>query len=296
VKTTIFALIIAISVAVLSLFQFDRYQKFTYKTQTDIAHLEKKVDQTLSEIQTTVSKIKNQTQDLLTRSQQSTAKVSEAEYLSSLANTRLQTTRDVGSAIVLLKTALDRVSTLTDPSFMPLQEALQADLSHLKAVPEPNLPSLWLEVSSIIQKTEPLSPRSMANDLKQKDDKTQPKNTNSKDSWQQKLIQSLQEMKDLVKIRHYGKPIEPLLTETQQTIVKEILRSLLEQVRFSILATENALYQQSIRETKEWLTAYFDPTDPTVQAIQQQLTALGDINLTPELPILTSPSQFKTVR
>lgn len=295
-KTTIFTLIIAVAVAILSLFQFDRYQKFTYNTQTEIANLEKKLNSSLAEIQKTVSKVKDQTQDLLTRSQQSTAKVSEAEYLVSLANTRLQTTRDVGSAMVLLKTAIDRVQALTDPSFLPLQDALQADLNHLKAVPEPNLPSLWLEVSDIIQKIEPLSPRSMASDLKSKEGSVPANNAAQKDSWQQKLVQSLQEIKDLVKIRHYAKPVEPLLTETQQTIVKEILRSLLEQVRFSILATENTLYQQSIHETKEWLAAYFDTTNPTIQTIQQELAALAEINLTPELPLLTSVSQFKTLR
>lgn len=295
-KISIFSLVIAISVAVLSLFQFDRYQKFSYQTEVRMANLEKKIQHNVTDIEKTISDLRNQTQYLLTQSQQSTAKVSEAQYLVSLAATRLQTTRDVGSAIVLLKTAIDRVQNLSDPSFIPLQESLQSDLKNLKAVPEPNLQGLWLQVSEIIQKVEPLSPRNTSLDLKQKESSPSKEAISSKDSWQQKLIQSFQEIKDLVKIRHYSKPIEPLLTETQQTIVKEILRSLLEQVRFSILTTENTLYQQSIHETKEWLQVYFDRDNSIVKEAEQQLDGLAQINLTPELPILNSVTQFKTFR
>ena len=79
-------------------------------------------------------------------------------------------------------------------------------------------------------------------------------------------------------------------------MVQMILRSLLEQIRFSILTTENSLYQQSIKETTDWLARYYETNSQTVKQIEESLTALKKINLRPELPNLTTPQQITALR
>jgi len=296
VKTTIFSLIIAIAVAVLSLFQFDRYQKFTYNTQSHFNELEKKVSTHLTDFTSDLSQLKEQEQDLLARTQHSSWKIAEAEYLVSLAATRLQTSRDVQSAIQLLTSAQEKIESLSDPNFLPIQEALSRDLTALKNVTLPNLEALWLSVSDMIAETDPLVPRNTTLEVQKKEQPANIPEPKEPDSWQQKLLKTLDYLKDLVKIRHYAKPIEPLLTEAQQTMVKEILRSLLEQIRFSILATEQKLYQQALQETKQWLMTYFENENAIVTQVQQQLDSMQDIQLRPELPEITSVSQFNAIR
>jgi uroporphyrin-3 C-methyltransferase len=287
-KTTIFTLIIAIGVAVLSLFQFDRYQKFTYATQSRLSELDKSVSLKSNDTHQEVEELKSQTHDLLLRIQHSSWKTSEIHYLITLATTRLDTLRDVPAAIRLLTAASDRLQTLNDPSLAALQQALNHDLSALKSVSTPDSAALWTTVGTVIADSTAFIPNHAKSTLKPTDKTTESTETTPpKSAWQEKLWQSLQEMKDLVKIRHYSKPVEPLLTETQQTMVKEILRSLLEQIRFSILENNQIIYEGALKDSLDWLNTYFDTTDSHVLAVQEKLTALQKISLNPSIPSLS---------
>ncbi len=292
-KTAIFSLAIAISALIFSIFQFEQYQKFTLAAQYQFKKLDSELKSGLEAFHTTTNTLKQQEQAILSRTQHNAWKISEIQYLINLAQTCLKGTRDIKTAIDLLTLAEKNVQTVNDPTLHALQEALNNDLTALKNVSLPNLSALWSEITLLIEQSTTLPLRDT---LLQKQDPSRSFNSASAkhNSWKQTLSASIQEIMALVKVRHHAKPLEPLLSETQQAIIKENLRLLLEQIRFAILITETTIYRQAIQDAEQWLTEYYDDI-VEVKNILNTLTTLKKINLRPELPILSSVEQCNTL-
>ncbi|HXH54969.1 MAG TPA: uroporphyrinogen-III C-methyltransferase [Gammaproteobacteria bacterium] len=299
-KTAIFSLIIAVSVAVLSVLQFDRYQTFSNNTHANLTALENKMNLSLTGFKEELTKLKTSEEAILTRTQNPSFKTAELEYLIRLASTRLQTTRDVKAATELLTLAQTNIQSLNDVSLSPLSEALGKDLSALQKVSLPHVEDLWLKVSELIDQTALISPQTITANTQSTETTPQLQGkqpTTSRASlWKQRFFESLESIKDFVKIRHSAQRIEPLLSETQKNLIQENLRSLLEQIRLVILTTEDKIFQKALQDTQQWLSRYYDETDPLVKKIQNTLTELSAIQLRPTLPSITAPEFFNTLR
>ncbi len=63
-----------------------------------------------------------------------------------------------------------------------------------------------------------------------------------------------------------------------------------------MLTNQDKIYQQALQESQRWLSRYYDETDRLVKKIQASLTELSAIQLHPELPSITAPEFFKTLR
>lgn len=108
--------------------------------------------------------------------------------------------------------------------------------------------------------------------------------TSKTSAWEKGLQSSWKELKDLIKIQRHTQPIEPILKEPEQALARENLLLLFEQIRWAILHGNNAVYQSSISEAKQWLNNYFEMNDSHVQQIQTSLDELAKIDLRPALP------------
>jgi uroporphyrin-3 C-methyltransferase len=299
VKTAIFSLVIAISVAILSVLQFDRYQTFSSNTQTSLTALEHKTNLSLTGFKDELAKLKTREEAILTQTQNPSFKTAELEYLIRLANTRVQATRDVKTAIALIALAQTKIQATNDLSLSPLSEALAKDLTTLQHASVPNVEDLWLQVSAIIDQTATISPQTITSNANPKEATTRspsPPNTSGVTVWKQRFFESLETIKDFVKIRHSREPIEPLLSETQKNLIQENLRSLLEQIRLAILTTEDHIYQKAIQDTQQWLSQYYGDSDPVVKEIHNTLTTLSAMQLRPILPTMTALEFFNTLR
>jgi uroporphyrin-3 C-methyltransferase len=296
-KTTIFTLIITIGVAILSVFQFDRYQKFTYSTQAQFNELQKNLQATLHDEHLKIDEVKEQTHDLLLRIEQTPWKMAEIHYLITLAATRLNTLHDIPAAIRLLSAANIRLQDLNDPVLYVLQQAVSRDLAALEKVALPDSSALWIKINDIMKDTKSLTPRHIQRGLAPDTQTTTSINNKEITSpWKQKLQESLKEIKELVKVRHYTKPVEPLLTKTQQMMVQEILRALLEQIRLAMLEKDQTIYNNAIVESLDWLNTYFDTTDTAVLAAQEKLTHLKVMILNPDIPALSALAPLDKLR
>ncbi len=296
-KTALFSLIIAISVAILSVFQFDRYQNFVNHAQTNLKTFEDKTNLALNNLKDEMAKLKTAEQTMLTQAQSPSFKTAELEYLVHLANIRLQTMGDVKATIQLLTLAQTKIQTLNDLSLSPLSEAIAKDLITLQQAPQPNLEDLWMQGSAIIDQIATLSPQMLATSPSTTVPILEKKAPSDRlHLWKQRFLESLESMKDFIKIRHSEKPLEPILSETQKSLIQENLRSLLEQMRFAILNREDKIFQKILVESQQWMSRYYDQTDPIVKNIRQKLTELSAIQLRPELPLITAPDFFNTLR
>lgn len=304
----LFSLGIAIGVAALSVFQFEKYQKFTQDMHANFSKLENEIQTKANAQSHRFDKMVQQEQTLLSKVQTVNWVLAEAEYLVRLAEVRLRIARDVKTAIVLLQTAEDKIQTLNDPRFDLLRAALLKDKVALQNTVVPNPEELWARIDTIITQVKQLPTRGFqvpenntAETAKTESmNSTSPQatpNTSNQPAWQRSLVDSLHALKDLVKIRYHSKPLKPVLDETEQTLVKENLRLLLEEIRFSILNSQPTLYTAAIRNTQDWLKEYFEGTNETVKNIQTSLSVLAETNLHPELPSLThSLEAFNALR
>lgn len=299
-KTAIFSLVIAISVALLSLLQFDRYQTLSNNTQASLSTLEDKTNQTLVRFKDELAKLKAAEEAILSRTQNPSFKTAELEYLIRLASTRLEATRDVKATTELLTLAQTKIQALNDASLSLLSDAIDKDIATLQQASLPNLEALWLKVSTIIDQTTKLSPEAITANANQKEvtqqSKEKQQNTSGISAWKQRFFESLEALKDFIKIRHSTQQIEPLLSETQKNLIQENLRSLLEQLRLAILTTEVKIYQQAIQDIQQWLSRYYGDADPAIKEIQNTLNMLSAIQLRPTLPKMTSLEFFNTLR
>lgn len=294
-KTATMSLVLSITILVLSLFQFDRFQKTNHVAQGSIKHLEVELKAKLEQFASEISAIKKQEATLLQQNQSSTLNLTEAKSLVSLSDVRLRIAHDLPGSIALLTQASEKIQAIPDSSLTPVQEALAADIKALQAVALPNIEELWLTISTLIESLSPLAPRELVLPPTQKTPPTLSSNT-PPTHWKAALWDSLHKLKDLVKIRHTTHAIEPILSETEKNLVKENLRALLEQVRLSLLMQEDKIYQQALLAADAWLTTYYDDSHPDIQKAHTVLNDLKITPLRPELPILTSVELFKAIR
>lgn len=295
-KTALLSLIIAISVALLSLFQFEKYQKFSLATQQRLSSLESKLTSNAETTQAAIQELSTYHKSILSRVAGGNSSLLEAESLSRLAQMRLQTDRDLKAAITLLSRAQEKVQKIDDPTLNVLLETLAHDLATLQNLALPDPTTLWLQIGTLIEQTANIPLRGIPPASSAMALPPVASSTPITLPWQEALAKSWQDIKNLVKIRHYTKPVEPVLAETEQTMIKENLRLMLEEIRFAVLSNKNPIYQQAIQETLDWLRKYFDDNDQTVKDIQSGLMALAAINLFSELPMITSLEQFSALR
>jgi uroporphyrin-III C-methyltransferase len=305
-KTAIFSLIIALSVAGLSLLQFEKYQKLSQTTQSSLTQLGKKLDSNLGDFNTELQKIKTQEQALLSHTISPSFQVAELEYLLLLANTRLETHRDLPGSIQLLKKAQEKIIALNDPHLYPIQEALVLDLATLQSVSLLSTEELWLRITMLIEQLSNLAPRKTAEILTHSESSKETSPTTASlsaktfssllSTWKKNFFDTLKFLQDLVKIRHTPEPIEGVLSQSQQALVQENLRLLLEQLRVSVLNSQEKIYRAALQEAQKNLIRYYQVSDPKVQEMQYNLQELANISLHSDLPRITALELLKTLR
>lgn len=292
-KTAIFSLIIALSVAILSVLQFDRYQKFTLDTQLHLKEIQNDIAAKLEKFNHSLQQVEGEARSAFTKPQAPTWKLAEVEYFFTLASAQLAL-GEIKKAIEFFKSAQEKINLVNDQTLEPVSQALNTDLAALQNVSVPNTEALWLKISHLIEQTTNLNPQGVIGS----EDKEiiAPKGIEQATSWQQTFLKGLHDLKDLIRIRHSTKPIAPLLTETQQTLIKTTLRILLEQIRSALLTKNQAIYQQAIEDTKQFLISYYDDSNPYVKTLLNDLTEFSKINVNPTLPPITSIPLFNKMR
>lgn len=314
-KTGILAICIVLIVGVLGLFQFEEFQKSFHNIHNNLAKLETKQDSELNNLKVDVNTLKSQIQVTTThianipKTATDAEKIAEIKYLVFLANARLNIAQDVQGALRALTMASETLSQFPDPNFQNFQESLKNDIIVLKQMSLPNRQNLWSKVGTLILEIKTLSPKGIPREAKETGEKSTLEKDNSSQNiqnshtaqntpskpWKETLTKSFNEIKDLVKIRHHTKPIEPLLSETEQTMIQQNLYALCEEARLAILQQEDEIFHQALREIQQWINDYYSTEDTTIKNLLATLQELSESRLQVEFPTLTSFSTLNTL-
>lgn len=287
-KTALLSLLITLVVACFGAYQFEKYQTFVDNTQTALSRIDSEIKPELSQLNATLSMMR---QELSVIRQEEDWKIAEAKHLIRLSLERLQVSGDLNTSLRLLQAADQQLQSINDPRLIPVREMLKQDQLALAAVKWPHKEELWLTITVLLNKVSELPTRgvrfsvpSETKEAKQAMPVVPVDQQTTTGTWKAELERRLQDLKDLVRIQHHSKPIEPILSQNQQLLAKENLRLLLEQLRWSILHDNDTIYQTTIQQTIEWLNTYFEQDDEQVKQLQTTLTQFAAIHLHPKLP------------
>jgi uroporphyrin-3 C-methyltransferase len=91
----------------------------------------------------------------------------------------------------------------------------------------------------------------------------------------------------LVVITHQSEDIPAMMTPDQQIYLQENLQLLIMQAQWSAFNHNNALYQSSLKQAKDWVNKYYVQNSANTQAFLKSIDELLVIDLSPNYPDLS---------
>jgi len=213
--------------------------------------------------------------------------IAEAEYLSSLANTRLQLAGDVDTAIIALRSADQRLKENGDPATFAIREQLAKEINLLKSTDRPDTVGISSQLIALetavthMGVSEPHAGTAQAPEIGKGEPSPIPENI------QQTLNDAWSNFSKLVVVRRSDKPIAALMTPEQVELIRKNLALKLEAARLALINKDEALYVASIGISIDWLSDYFDANKSTVKAAIEQLNTLKNTPIKAHLPSIS---------
>lgn len=245
-------------------------------------------EQNQQTLQATLEQMSNQLKELATAKGKEPLywKVSEVEYLLSVANHRLILEKDVGTATSALQDADKRLNVIGDPGLIAIRKQVANEIGMLKQVKLPDIAGIAAQLTSMANSIEKLPFVKTAFEL-ESIDKSQVENAEAEQS---NIVSRI--VKDissgLFTIQRTDEPIEPLLLPKEKQYLKHNLSLKVEQARIALLNHETELFQKNLLAIEEWSKKYFDAEDAAVASMLQTVGSLKQVNLQPELPDISN--------
>jgi uroporphyrin-3 C-methyltransferase len=209
----------------------------------------------------------------LTTQQPSDWLVSEVQYLLRLAARSLWLEQQPQTTITLLTEANNRLKQLTDARYLSIRQAIADDVASLNALPTTDKEQLLIDLMTL-QQTVPTLP------LKDrvKTAKAEPTAALSADiqDWRQNLATVWRHFSEMfLTISYQDTPVEPVIAQEQQQLVREHLALKLQLAQWAITQGQQAVYQQTLEQAITWCQRYFDNQSLTTQQFLAKLQQLS---------------------
>ncbi len=209
--------------------------------------------------------------------------IAESEYLLRIASNRLILTRDAATAGVALELADQRLRDTQDPGWARVRAQIASDIAALNTFKIPDVAGISAQLSALIVRVPQLriagAPMAPERNLPE-----QGAGAPSVRNWETLLDDLWSGLKDTVRIRVHDRPIQAMIAPEQQFFLYENLKLHLEVARLGLARHDPRLFRDNLATASDWLGRYFDANDATVAAVKQEIDALGDIDIAPEIP------------
>ncbi|WP_066015529.1 uroporphyrinogen-III C-methyltransferase [Endozoicomonas atrinae] len=244
----------------------------------------------LSRIDTLSSKVRE-----LEGSTRNQWRVAEVEYLIRLANQRLLTVNDITGALELMASAEQILGQLDDYTLFPVREALAEDMAVLKSTAILNQESIWLRLQAIADLIPDLvilddsHIADVATALKPGSTVTDGATPPAESTWQETikamLLDTWHRFTSLFRINtQREQPIEVLLTPEQDQLIRQKMLMLIEQSKLALITGQQSIYQNSLKQTSDWLSRYFMLGGEASNELARELADLEGLSITPKMP------------
>lgn len=217
--------------------------------------------------------------------------VADAEYLLSVANQKLHLVGDVKAVLAAMEAADQRLHDSGDPGVFSVREALAEEIDLLKKTNPPDIVGLSSRILALEQKIrqiplllphaaaggEPPGSKAERSESSQKSEEV--------DSGEQGLLDSaIENLKELVTVRHTDRPIQAILTPEEVEGLRQILLLKLEMARASLLRGDEPMYSGNLQSATEFVQSYFDPQAQSTRQMLDELASLAEQKIRIPMP------------
>jgi uroporphyrin-3 C-methyltransferase len=213
-------------------------------------------------------------------------RVSEVEYLLTVANHRLMLERDVPTAKTALQDADNRLRIIADPALIPVREKISQEIHQLNNVSLPDIPGMAAQLRSVMEGVHQLPIEDKISTLESEPAPESEKEFKGVGSFLKTVWHDL--VDGLFKVQRSGQPIEPLLPPEEKLYLVYNLELKLEQARISLLNLDTALFRANLEDVEQWISNYFDKESMAVTNMLQITGNLKQVELHPPLPDISA--------
>jgi uroporphyrin-3 C-methyltransferase len=236
----------------------------------------------LREVPAQVNELGQSVEELRTRTEapQRAWVRAEALYLLELAQRRIEFERDVPTAVAAMESADARLAALNDPALGDVRARLGTEIAALRGVPLTDLEGILQRVGRLEDAVPTLPVRGMPVAEVRRTTQAREEAGPLARAWR-RIAQAAH---DLVSLRRIEPATARLVTQEEDSLRRQHLELLLFSARVAAMRPDAAAYAQSLRAATAWIEQYFDASRAEVAAALEELAALAQVNVAPELP------------
>lgn len=218
--------------------------------------------------------------------------LSEAAYLARLASQRLQTERSTKNPLALLQKVDSILVELNETGMLAVRAAIASDITTLRLAGEIDVEGIVLELNaltaqidqlSMIQLSVPVPDINQA--LDSNDSVNGDVNSTLSQRWSNLVDKFSQSLGQLVQVKQRVEPIERVLSTSEESIVRNNLRLLLQQAANAALREQQTIYDLSLKRAQQWVAQYFQ-MNSSVQVVKNRLIDLSGKQVVQQLPLI----------
>ena len=213
-------------------------------------------------------------------------RVSEVEYLLTVANHRLMLEGDVLTARTALQDADNRLRAIADPGLIPVREKISQEINQLNSVSLPDIPGLAAQLSGMIENVNqlPFVKKELA--LESESTPEAEREFTGVGNFLKTVWRDL--VDGLFKVQRTDQAIEPLLPPEEKIYLVYNLELKLEQARIALLNRETTLFHTNLEDVRQSVATYFDRESASVTSLLQSVAELKQVELRPQLPDISA--------
>ncbi len=216
--------------------------------------------------------------------------LSEAAYLTRLASQRLQTERSTKNPLALLQKVDSILVELNEVGMLAVRAAIATDIATLRLAGEIDVEGIVLELNALTAEIDQLSMIQLSvpvPDINQALDSNGSVNADVNSTLSQRwssLVDTFsQSLGQLVQVKQRIEPIERVLSTSEESIVRNNLRLLLQQAANAALREQQTIYDLSLKRAQQWVAQYFQ-MNSSVQVLKNRMIDLSGKQVVQQLP------------
>jgi uroporphyrin-III C-methyltransferase len=208
----------------------------------------------------------------------------------------LQLAGNVKAALIALETADSRLARMDRPQLTGLRRVISQDIERLKSAPHVDVIGMALRIDNLIVAVD-----SLPLAIEERVTAEAPASAAEQSGfWAGLWRETLQDLRELVRIQNTAKPEVPLVSPDQAFFLRENLKLRLLGARLALLAHDEVSFKSDLNAASSWLARYFDAGNKAVAAAQATIGQLAKSEVSIELPdisaSLDAARNFKLVR
>jgi uroporphyrin-3 C-methyltransferase len=207
--------------------------------------------------------------------------LAEVEQTVMIAEQQLQLSANVKAALIAMQHADSRLQRLDRPALGGLRQALERDISKLRALPNVDTTGINMRIGDLIATVDALP---LSQDIRTQSEILASPPVADTGAWNRFWREIWQELKQLVRIENTQKQELPLLSPTQTFFLRENLKMRLLSARLALLSHDETSFKHDLKTAQEWVQRYFDTRAKDSVQVLATLQKLSASHINIDLP------------